>query len=179
MSADNLNKADNRGVTPAFIAAQNGHVDVLAKLCELGVSAENLNQADNKGVTPAFIAAHEGHLEVIKFLLKSQAAYSQPYMTTQKSLMEFISTHSDDCKHRLNEIIQERLRKGDKTSSIALFPWDIAYIMGHSLIVDLLGEAKKTYFASPSGLLHHSLFQNHKSQDDAGPPAAKRWCPSK
>jgi ankyrin repeat protein len=47
----------NNGATPVFVAAQNGHVDVLALLAEQGC---NLSMPMNDGATPVFIAAQQG-----------------------------------------------------------------------------------------------------------------------
>ena len=52
----------NNGATPAFIAAQNGHIDVLRVLKELGA---NLDTPMNDGATPAFIAAQNGHIRCL------------------------------------------------------------------------------------------------------------------
>ena len=50
------------GATPAFIAAQEGHVAVLTELRRLGA---DLTTPLNDGATPAFIAAEKGHVAVL------------------------------------------------------------------------------------------------------------------
>ena len=68
LGSQNFHTANIYGATPAFIAAQNGHLEVLKFLKASGC---NLETADNNGWTPAHIAAQNGHLEVLKFLKAS------------------------------------------------------------------------------------------------------------
>jgi ankyrin repeat protein len=61
-----VNKANNRGATPVWIAAQEGHEAVVRCLvAELGA---DVNQADNRGDTPVLIAAHQGHEAIARLL---------------------------------------------------------------------------------------------------------------
>ena len=60
-----LNAATKTGGTPAFIASENGHVDVVRALGELGA---DVNDATKSGATPAFIASQEGHAHVVQAL---------------------------------------------------------------------------------------------------------------
>jgi ankyrin repeat protein len=70
-SAD-VNKARGDGVTPLFIAAQNGHMAIVRCLVkELGA---DVNQAANGGFTPLLIAAQNGHLNVVRLLVMDLGA---------------------------------------------------------------------------------------------------------
>ena len=60
-----LERADEDGGTPALLAAQNGHLDVLKFLQSAGC---NLERAKNNGSTPALVAAGNGHVDVSKLL---------------------------------------------------------------------------------------------------------------
>ncbi len=53
--------------TLLFLAALNGHADVVREL--LSVPGVDVNLGQEKGATALFVAAQEGHLEVIKLLL--------------------------------------------------------------------------------------------------------------
>ncbi|NDB84857.1 MAG: ankyrin repeat domain-containing protein, partial [Alphaproteobacteria bacterium] len=55
-----------KGVTPLFIAAQEGYVDAIVKLVELGA---NVNTPMNNGETTVYIAAQNGHLDAAAKLI--------------------------------------------------------------------------------------------------------------
>jgi hypothetical protein len=57
---------------PSYIAAQNGHVDIVRYLvAELGV---NVNQASKIGATPLYYAAQEGNLDMVRCLVRELGA---------------------------------------------------------------------------------------------------------
>ena len=53
-----------------FVAAENGHLEVVRLLLEAGAD-ENSERTD--GATAMFLAAEEGHLEVVRSLLEAGA----------------------------------------------------------------------------------------------------------
>ncbi|MBA2655193.1 MAG: ankyrin repeat domain-containing protein [Gammaproteobacteria bacterium] len=69
-----INAAQNNGATPLYIAAQNGHIEVVAALINAGA---NKDQARNEGATPLFIAAQNGHIEVVAALINAGANKDQ------------------------------------------------------------------------------------------------------
>ena len=70
-------KADNDDTTPLYIAAQNGHTDIVDALLATGA---DINKATNDSVTPLAIAAYKGHEPVVKLLLTQNA---NPFMRWQ------------------------------------------------------------------------------------------------
>jgi hypothetical protein len=62
-----VTQADVKGVTPLFIAAQQGHLTVVQYLST--VRGIDINKAVHEGCTPLLISAHCGHLIVVKYLL--------------------------------------------------------------------------------------------------------------
>ena len=67
-----VDQANNTGVTPLYIAAENGHTEVVALLVKEGGAA--VDQANNDGWTPLLTAADEGHTEVVALLVKEGGA---------------------------------------------------------------------------------------------------------
>ena len=59
------------GATPLLVAAENGNLDVVRFLVEVGAAKD---QADNDGATPSVVVAQEGHLDVVQFLAEISAA---------------------------------------------------------------------------------------------------------
>ena len=64
------NKVADYGVTPLYIAAQEGHEAVARALIEAGA---DVNKAIYNGVTPLHIAAQRGHHAVVRALLAAGA----------------------------------------------------------------------------------------------------------
>ena len=67
-------QANNQGATPLYIAAENGHLDVVRHLVEVGADKD---QASNQRATPLFIAALNGHLDVVRHLVEVGADKDQ------------------------------------------------------------------------------------------------------
>ena len=63
------------GSTPLFIAALEGHLEVVRFLVESGANKDQGLTDD--GRTALFIAAENGHLEVVRFLVESGANKDQ------------------------------------------------------------------------------------------------------
>ena len=68
---------DDTGATPIFIAAEEGHLDVVRFLA-LEAQANVTQATTDNGATPIYIAAQEGHLDIVRFLaLEAQANVNQ------------------------------------------------------------------------------------------------------
>ncbi len=73
---DNVNQSLTiRGATALFIAAKNGHLELVRYLVK---HKANVNQArTDDGLTALFMAAQNGHLQVVKFLVEHGANVNQ------------------------------------------------------------------------------------------------------
>ena len=60
----------HNGVTPLYIAAQNGHIDVVKLLLD---NKTDVNASNHYGVTPLYCAAQNGHTKVVKLFLGNKA----------------------------------------------------------------------------------------------------------
>ena len=65
-----MNKANNLGGTPLYIASQNRHCDVVEALLRGGA---DVNKASNDGVTPLLKASQDGHCDVVEALVRAGA----------------------------------------------------------------------------------------------------------
>lgn len=71
-TGDNLESSqDDNGYSPLFYAAENGHMEIVKYLIELGVSIDAAGYATQK--TPLGIAVYNGHIEIVKYLVEKGA----------------------------------------------------------------------------------------------------------
>ena len=65
-----INAKDSNGYTRLYIASENGFLEDVKKLLELGA---DIDVKDNRQETPLHLAARNGHFEVVKMLLENGA----------------------------------------------------------------------------------------------------------
>ena len=65
-----INAKDSNGYTRLYIASENGFLEDVKKLLELGA---DIDAKDNRQETPLHLAARNGHFEVVKMLLENGA----------------------------------------------------------------------------------------------------------
>ena len=71
--------AGDRGFTPLWVAAQNGHVKAVEILADALIKkSASVDAPNNKGFTPLWIAAQNGHLEVVEALIGKDAKVDEP-----------------------------------------------------------------------------------------------------
>lgn len=132
-----LNKAKIDGVTPACIAAELGHDSVLRTLGSLGA---DLNKGTLCGITPAFVAAQNGHDSVLRILIELKVNMESKFTTTKAELIAFGQGQAGIVRANIErKLLQDNVH--DDTH-ISLSPLDIATIMGHKGIIQILSNLK-------------------------------------
>ena len=71
-----VDKGNNNGATPLFVAAQNGNEPIANIQLAAGASVHQPNTVN--GATPFYVAAGYGHEPVVKILLAAGASVDQP-----------------------------------------------------------------------------------------------------
>ena len=135
----------NDGATPLYIAAQNGHLEVVRFLVESGANKDQ-GTADD-GATPLYIAAQNGHLEVVRFLLESGANKDQGtaddgatplYIAAQNGHLEVVRF-----------LVQSGANKDQCTTDNGVTPLFIADVNGHLEVVRCLVESGAQQWQGP------------------------------
>jgi ankyrin repeat protein len=157
----NLNIKRTDGSTPACVAAQYGHEKVLETLQKLGA---DLNQGKSeKGAYPLYIAAQKGHLKSVQFLIRQDCIMNRPVVASAASLIESVRDNPQIAKN-MRRKIAERKDEGDIEEEIHLSPKDIAWVMGHEMVVTWLSIIKEQMIHGSS---KHSFFLPTKGDNSA------------
>ncbi|XP_078575768.1 uncharacterized protein LOC144861671 [Branchiostoma floridae x Branchiostoma japonicum] len=122
------------GATSLFVAAQEGHVEVVQQLLKAGADVEKARQG---GATPLYIAAQNGHVEVVQQLLKAGAEVDKARQTGATPL--YIAAQNGHV-----EVVQQLLKAGaevDKAKQDGATPLLIAAEEGHVEVVQQLLKA--------------------------------------
>ncbi|MGQ3889108.1 ankyrin repeat domain-containing protein [Legionella sp. CNM-1927-20] len=139
-----VNLSLNTGETPLFTAAYYGHVDAInALLANLSSEhiAELINKPNAKSATPLFAAAQKGgHTSIVSCLLNIGASCFDACQTNSEIL---ISVAKDSGKEetlaRAKTFIESKGLTVDSTEkTLPILPHEIAYIMGHNEIGQLI-----------------------------------------
>ena len=148
LTAEIANQADNDGVTPLFIAAQDGHLDIAQELIKAGADPDKAKTASiAAGVTPLYTAAQQGHLEIVKELIKAgadpdKARYDGTtplYMAAQQGHLEIVQALIEAGA----EIDKLRTNDGVPPLHIGVTPLHIAAHNGRTATAQLLLFATK------------------------------------
>ena len=149
----NTNAVTSKDVTPLYIAALKGLVEVVKALLKQGA---DVNQLCN-GRSPLWIAAKEGHVKVVKALLKQGADVNQ--LCNGRSPL-WIAAQSGYVG-----VVEALLEKGANANQLCngLTPLHIATLKGHVKVVEALLEKGAAVDTLCNGLtpLHIAAQEGH------------------
>ena len=102
---EDVNRANFEGWTPLYMAASEGHMDIVNALLEAGADP---NEADNRGQTPLYRAAYWGHTEIVEALLEAGADPAQADDMERTPLQVAAANGHMNILVYLKSVIQER-----------------------------------------------------------------------
>ncbi|MBN2356421.1 ankyrin repeat domain-containing protein [candidate division KSB1 bacterium] len=123
------------GSTPLWIAASQGHYEVVVNLLKRGASIEALERRSYGGVTPLWIASQNGKTKIVKELVDSGAN-----LEATRPANGYTPLHTAVEQGHI-DIVEYLLKNGasvDSKSSDGKTPLDIAHEKGFNDIVELL-----------------------------------------
>ncbi|CAG2228497.1 unnamed protein product [Mytilus edulis] len=148
---------DQKGWSALHVACQNGHIEVIKLLIDVGM---NINDTTNSGSTPLHKACQEGHYETVKFLLdlNGQALNSRVH-TTLKNDKGWLAFHLA-CRNGHIEVVKLFIDADQQGWSAS----HVACQNGHIEVVKLLidvGMNINDTTNSGSTPLHKACQQGH------------------
>ncbi|WP_419420956.1 ankyrin repeat domain-containing protein [Legionella sp. D16C41] len=136
-----LDCSNENSASPLLMAARNGHTNVVELLIELSHKYKdkvNLNQLF-QGMTPILLAAQEGHFAIVKKLLEANADHTIPMRRTVAQLKYFaLFKHDKNIEQQVKLFVKDL----PDSAEVIITPYDIANLMGHNKIAELINEHK-------------------------------------
>ncbi|KAJ3660298.1 hypothetical protein Zmor_004753 [Zophobas morio] len=125
-----INRANNDGVTPLFVASLNGHQTVVEHLVTIGAE---INRATNNGLTSLHIASVLGHEKVVKYLATKGAEINCAVYSCTALYMA--------SQNGYKEVVEHLAREGadiNRADNDGRTPLHIASSVGHEKVVEYL-----------------------------------------
>ena len=129
--AVNVVNQEVNNISSLFIAAQNGHIEVVKLLLAFGADSD---KPRNGGVTPLSIAVQQGHIEVVKLLLAFGADFDKPLDDGATPLFIAVYTKRIDVIKLLVKCGADPLKKSYNNQT----PFYFAKHQGNAEIIKLL-----------------------------------------
>jgi len=132
-----LNKTNDKGSTPTFMAAQNGYDNVIGALGVFGNSRVDFNKANDQGATPAYMAAKYGHANVISAL----SAFGNGRVDFNKAVFGDERPTIIAAKNGYANVITALANAGADLNAGSNTPAYVAAQDNHASVVTVLGSA--------------------------------------
>lgn len=105
----NVNECNRNGISPLFIAAQEGYFGIVCKLLE---NKADINKSQDDGATPLLIACHRGHTRIVKHLVQNKANVNKSLQIGYSPLqVAILKGHHRMVKYLLDNNANVNLRK--------------------------------------------------------------------
>lgn len=166
-SGADSNQPNKNGNTPLISATFNGHMNVIEALLENGADP---NKVREDGISPLFIAVQNGHDKIVERLLKCPTIrIDDPIISSTETLKKFARSRGDAIIQRMNECIEQKIASGEDQVAIHLLPAEIAHIMGHHHIAEMIESHQMTQSRRP-GIDSTQTFRNsiHTGRTEIG-----------
>jgi len=140
----------SNGMTAAKLAVFRGRVDLIDELAKYSVNWDSHNDTSTcyyARFTAIYLAALRGHEKAVAQLIKYGADSTIAWMATAQELKKLGATRSQEVKDRI-DVFQ---RGQPNPDAIAITPYNIAVIMGHQEVINIL-QPKVTISSSHSRL---------------------------
>ena len=131
---------EQNGTFPLLQAAQNGHTECVRLLLDKGANPDQVNEKN--GNFPLLMAAQNGHTDCVRLLLDKGANADQAneqngtFPLLMASLMASHNNHAD-----VIQLLLQYNATPDKAHPVLGTALDVAKILGHQEIIDLLEKA--------------------------------------
>lgn len=160
------------GLTPLYVAAQNGYLQIVKALIKQGANVNEENSFlpylfGSCQMTPLFMASWMGHEDIVRYLLEQEQIQIIPWITTPNNLRKEAKAYKDDAITRKVELFIRYKNCYCCTGKLFITPAEVALLWGYQHVVSTFSELKpqetllelQTFiYQNESDQLYHSKF---------------------